>query len=93
MDRDTTPAATAAEPSTTSDDGAKPKRSSTWGKVQVQPKRVAPRPAQPSQAPTTKDAAVTIAPATRAPAGEERAVGSPASDDAPSGNGTGAPRR
>src|SRR6185436_6055053 len=105
MDRDTTPAATAAEPSTPpSSDGDKPKRNSSWGKVQVSPRPAAPeaperKPAEhkppeprPTQPKPVEAPVVEAKPVEQAPAQTPERTQNPPSDGESTGNGSGAPR-
>ena len=105
MDRDTTPAATAAEPSTPpSSDGDKPKRNTSWGKVQVSPKPAAPetperKPAErtapeprPTQPKPVEAPVVEAKSVEQAPAQTPERTQNRPSDGESTGNGSGAPR-
>ena len=105
MDQDTTPATPAAPPSTSSE--ALPRRTSTWGKVQVKPKAAPEAPAakpdrpkrEPESAPpprpaaraTTSDVAPDVV---KEPAASPTPASRPSSGDGEAREpGTGAPRR
>jgi ribonuclease E len=101
MDPGTTPAATSAEPSTSSD-GEKPKRNANWGKVQVKPKPAErlrePASREPAAAPRapmarTEQPAQDAAAATTETPVVDRPTGGEQSGDAGTAGGSGASRR